>query len=242
MRVCAERYPYFFQYRYLSMKRDYDAYKNTANNTAISKFNKTVEEMKKSDSLTEEEAVFLDKYKNNCPMDESPGVQNRICWAVEKEFDEFKTYKPQGISCLSILNYANINDNLHKEVRFLCEMCKDDIKKQAKNFIKHNISDGDASRTTSEIIKYYTSEMYKICPNEDELCDILIDLCYNFGFNKEILWVSCGDVIANRLLDKNNGTIRYAKCIDGTLDEPNFICCGKKYVMRIIKDGEQYEV
>lgn len=242
MRICAEKYPYFFQYRYLSMKRDYDLYKNTANNTSISKFNKTIDEMKNSEVLTEEESIFLDKYNNNCPMDESHGVQNRICWAVEREFDKFKTYKPNGISCISVLNYDNIKENLHKEVRFLCKKCKEDIKNQAKKFIKNNISDGDASKTSIEIIEYYVMEMYKICPNEDDLCDILIDLCYNFGYNKQILWTACGDVIANRLFDKNNGVVRYAKCVDESFNEPSFICCGKKYVMKTVEKGEDYEV
>lgn len=238
MTICAEKYPYFFQYRYLSMKRDYDAYKSTANTIAITNFNKTIEEMRNCPDLTEEERIFMEKYKKNCPMDESHGVQNKICWAIEREFDNFKAIKPVGISCLSVLNYQNINENLKKEVEFLCKEYKNEIKKQSKQYIKYNLNDNDVSKSSTEILNCFVAEMYKICSNESELCDILIDLCYNSGYNKEIVWSACGDVIATRLLDSSSNTIRYPKCVDEEDIEPHFICVGKKYVMNEIQKGE----
>lgn len=241
MSICAEKYAYFFQYRYLSMKRDYDAYKNTANNTAIVKFNKTINEMKNCSNLTEEEAVFMDKYKNNCPMDESHGVQNRICWAVEREFDNFKTKKVDGISCLNVLNMSNINYDLYDAVKILCDDYKSEVHKQSKKYIKNNVTDGDAVKSSTDILNYYVSEMYKICSNEDELCDILIDICYIKGYNKEIVWTACGDVIASRLVMNGDEVLKYPKCINGTTAEAQFTCCGNKYIIDTIERGELYD-
>jgi len=240
-RICAEKYPYFFQYRYLSMKRDYDTYKNSANSISISKFNKTVAEIKNCSDISEEERLFLEKYNTYCPMDESPGVQNRICWAVENNIDSFKTKKIEGISCLDVLNCGNICENSLIRVRVLCEEFKKEVQNQAKKYIKINQKDGDFYKNSTEMLDFYVSEMYKICPNEEELCDILIKLCYKEGYNKEILWHACGDVVASRFLNGSNGVIRYPECITGNDIEPLFVCCGKKYTMKTIHRGDNCE-
>ena len=49
-KICAHKKPYFFQYNYLSLKRDYDKYVNVAQENAISIYKKTLDEF----NLTEE--------------------------------------------------------------------------------------------------------------------------------------------------------------------------------------------
>lgn len=47
------------------------------------------------------------------------------------------------------------------------------------------------------------------CPNEEELCDILIDICYATTKSKQFVWDMCGNHIVENLLKKNNGIMTY---------------------------------
>jgi hypothetical protein len=83
--------------------------------------------------------------------------------------------------------------------------------------------------------------MHIQCPNEEVLCDILIDLCYNESikekYSKDILWTACGNVIIDRLLKSHDYKMRYPV----KSDNPEFICCGIGFEMQeiICKDGEE---
>ena len=74
----------------------------------------------------------------------------------------------------------------------------------------------------------FRSKCEMICPNEDELCNILIDICYSTERSKQFVWDMCGEVMLNNLLQKNNMTIHYPKlvCSDG-----DFTYCGEQFSM-----------
>lgn len=75
-------------------------------------------------------------------------------------------------------------------------------------------------------VEYFRSECYKVCSNEDELCDILLDLCYQRETSKQFAWDICGNVIIKNLLDKNNGIIHYPQLVD---KDGDFEYCGKQF-------------
>ena len=52
-------------------------------------------------------------------------------------------------------------------------------------------------------------ECFKICNNEEQLCNIVLDLCYQKNTSKQFAWDVCGDLIIQRLLQKNNYIINY---------------------------------
>ena len=76
-----------------------------------------------------------------------------------------------------------------------------------------------------------------VCNNEEELCDLLLDYCYKYNGNKEILWNVCGETIIKRLMKNNE--LYYP------VSDPNgdFEVQGKKYFMkRYLAGGEEDEV
>ena len=53
-------------------------------------------------------------------------------------------------------------------------------------------------------------KLLTICPNEEELCNIVVDMCYKDMKNsKHFAWAMCGGQIVKNLLDKNGNTITY---------------------------------
>ena len=68
---------------------------------------------------------------------------------------------------------------------------------------------------------------YNICPNEDELCNIVLDLCYTHNNSKQFAWDMCGNVFIKNLLKENNNTIFYPTIdLNGDVE-----FCGEKYRM-----------
>ena len=239
-KICAHKKPYFFQYNYLSLKRDYDKYVKTSEENAISIYKKTLYEMLQSDNLTDEEQKFIENYKKRLPLDISPSVMNRICWAVERETNNLNFFNSSDYSCYNIYASVPYNEEIYDIIKLICDNYRSSIKKESKNILIKNENSSEFSQNTSEVLEYYIKEMHIQCPNEEVLCDILIDLCYNSTkkdrYSKEILWAACGNVVVNRLLKSHSYKMRYPI----KSDNPDFICCGTGFKMQeiICKDDE----
>nr|DAW45474.1 MAG TPA: RNA-dependent RNA polymerase [Caudoviricetes sp.] len=242
-KICAHKKPYFFQYNYLSLKRDYDKYVKISNENAVSIYKKTLDEILHSDSLTEEEIKFVENYKRNLPLDESPSVMNKICWAVERETDNLNFCSVYDYSCYDLYSGSQYNHETFDVIKIICDGYRSAIKKESKNILTNNESSSEFTQNTIDVLDYYIKEMHTQCPNEETLCDILIDLCYGGlckeKYSKEILWYACGNVIVDRLLKSNNYKMRYPV----KSDNPDFICCGTGFEMKeiIYKDGDDDE-
>lgn len=237
--ICAHKKPYFFQYNYLSLKRDYDKYVKTAQENAIYMYKKTLNELLTVDNLSEEEQQFIDNYKRRLPLDESPSVMNRICWAVEKETDGLKNLVISDYNCFTIRSNLQPETELQDAIKIICDNYRIALKKESKNILTNNETSSDFAQSTEEVLGYYVNQMHIQCPNEEALCDILLDLCYKGKYSKDILWAACGNVIIDRLLKNNGYKMRYPT----KSSNPDFICCGTGFVMQeiIYKDGEDDE-
>ena len=85
-----------------------------------------------------------------------------------------------------------------------------------------------------QIQKYILKEQFKEkclleCPNEDELCNIVLDLCYSKSkYSKQFAWDICGEVFIQNLLRRKNYKISYP-----TLDDNgNIEYLGMKFSMK----------
>ena len=177
------------------------------------------------------------------PLDESPSVMNKICWAVEKATDDLNFYNSSGYSCCNLSSGVMYNKEIYDVIKVICDNYRSSIKKESKNILTKNENSSEFAQNTSEVLDYYTKEMHIQCPNEEVLCDILIDLCYGNTkkekYSQEILWAACGNVIIDRLLKSHNYKMRYPV----KSDNPDFICCGTGFIMQeiIYRDGDDDE-
>ena len=74
----------------------------------------------------------------------------------------------------------------------------------------------------------FIRECSVLCTNEDELCDIVLDLCYQIESLKQFAWELCGDVILRNLLRRNNAMVSYPRLVDR---DGEFTYCGREFVM-----------
>ena len=232
--LCASKKPYFFAYNYQSLKAEYDEIMQNINSKLVNMFKKTYKEMKNSTNLTENEQKMLDLCTKRINLDLSPSTMNRICWAVEDNFDgvdlfndvdfDYSIYKSNVD--YSIITYNQIKD-----------LCKDYLKKLRQINKKRVIEDQDDEEyyaDKEQMIMLLSEKCEEVCSNNKELCDILLDLCYIDGLNKNIAWNICSNTIVDNLLEKNNFLLTYPeKSSNGDFD-----CCGYSFINKTIKIGD----
>ena len=73
---------------------------------------------------------------------------------------------------------------------------------------------------------------FAICPNEQILCEILLDVCYRDGADVSIVWNLCGDTIVNKLVNKSGKYSYPEQHADG-----DFSYGGIKFVMKNVAVG-----
>ena len=237
-RLCASKKPYFFGYNYTTLKQEYDSFVRDTNEHMQSVIGKNVRDLLKNDGkLPENEQKILEFYKKRLPLDVSPSTMNRICWAIEDEFDGvdlFDNVKFDHSVYKSGLEYA-LED--YQLIKLKCEAYKQKKREiNKKKFVDHE--DIDES-TTDQILKLNADleeNCFSICPNEQILCEILLDICYRDGMDVSIVWNICGDVIVDKLIQKS-GKYSYPE----QSDNGEFNYGGTQFAMRSIAVGGEVD-
>ena len=73
---------------------------------------------------------------------------------------------------------------------------------------------------------------FSICPNEQVLCEILLDICYRGGIDVNIVWNLCGDIIVDKLV-KKSGMYSYPE----QDDNGEFSYGGIRFTMKNVAAG-----
>lgn len=235
-RLCAAKKPYFFGYNYTTLKQEYDSYVRDTDEHIQSITGKSIRDLLKNDgNLAENEQKILDFYKKRLPLDVSPSTMNRICWAIEDEFDginlfenvkfDYSIYK-SGID-YSFEDYELIKLKCEAYNQKKCEISR-------KKFIDHDDMSESISDQMIKLNADLEENCFSICPNSQVLCEILLDICYRDGIDTSIVWNICGDIIVKKLVDKS-GSYSYPE----QDENGDFSFGGIKFIMKnIIVGGE----
>lgn len=196
--------PYFFIYNYDYVNSEYKKYINSANSNAKLRFGKDVESLINSLDLTDDEKIFLDNYHKYLPVDCSPGVINRICWQIEKEFPTLDVL-PNATFDYHILTsdaiYEMSDFHLIEEMYGNYIKTVRDIKKRYARR-DDNLADADMVEDIDLAKEEFKAQCLSICNNEKMLTNILIELCYNSNGSKFMVWDLFGEQIIENLLCK----------------------------------------
>ena len=231
--LCASKKPYFFAYNYQSLKTEYDELMAGINSKLINMFQKTFKEMQNSTKLTESEQKMFNLCVKKINLDLSPSTMNKICWAVEEKFDGVDLFKDVIFDYSLYKSNVRYDDITYVQIKDLCKDYLKKIRQVNKRRAFDNQDDLNYAADKEQLFTMLTEECEKICSNEKELCEILLDLCYNDGINTSVVWAICPEVIINNMLEKNNHIISYPfKSSTGDIK-----CCGNTFVQKTIKIG-----
>lgn len=237
-KICADRKPYFMAYRYPELMKQYRTYMKSENSRCISKFGKTIEELLSSAHPTDDEKNFIEWHRKEVPVGDNPFVTNKICWRIEDEFSKLRAYPTEETFDYTILKndavytraeYNKIN-NIYEEFKKNAEDCK---KRKAASYSKVDIEELETQYQLNT--DAFIEDCVAACPNEDALCNIVLDICYNTNTSKQFAWMICGDVIIKNLLKKKDNIINTpVRDNDGDL-----LFRGEKFSIQQIKINEE---
>lgn len=229
--ICAHKKPYFFIYNYDTERINYKKFIDEVNSKSMSLYGLSFEDMLKMNNLSEDEENFVKYCTIKCPIDMSPSTMNRICWKIEKEFDgNFYCEDPE----FDYFIYKSKNDVIkssYSEIKGLCEQYLMDLKYLNSRKINNDEERKMLLEDKNRLLETLIENMSSICPSEETLCDILLDICYTGRMSKSIVWDVCGNQIIKNMLEKHNYTLTYPE----KSYEADFCCCGTKFHNKTIK-------
>ena len=232
--LCASKKPYFFGYNYTTLKQEYDTFVRDTNEHIQSIIGKNVRELLKNDgNLPENEQKILDFYKRKLPLDVSPSTMNRICWAIEDEFDGVDSFENVDFDYQIYKSGVEYAQEDYELIKIKCEAYKQKKREiNKKKFVEHDGVEESVADQIAKLNSDLEETCFSICSNEQVLCEILLDICYSDGMDVNIVWNLCGDIIVDKLINKT-GAYNYPE------QDANgeFSYGGTKFTIKTVKAG-----
>lgn len=238
--IVADRKPAFMRYIYPDLMKRYNTYTGNINKNSLREFQLTYKELSSIPykDLTERQREFLDYSVRCMPVGTGRCVMNIICEKIENEFDWFSghTSKNSSFDYTILKSGVEYPQSKYHKIRQMYEEYNRKLQSYLV-FSQYERQDSDEIVATMAVMRYaFLRECESVCPNTEQLCDIVLDLCYKHNKTKKFAWAICGDQIIRNLLKKNGGRISYP-----VLDENGDIeYAGEKFKMEtreIDEDG-----
>lgn len=208
--IVADIKPYFMQYIYPDEKAKLAEYVKTNNAKCLIRFRMTLQELLNKPDQDEEETIFIEHYYKRMPLGIAPCTINKICWNIEKQFDSIN-FSDHGNFDYSILKSdVKYSNTMYKKIEKIYSRYKHELASYMQHAKTERIKSDDRHMQKYILKDQFKRQCLLECPNEDYLCNIVLDLCYmKSNSSKQFAWDICGDVFIRNLLKRNNYVVEY---------------------------------
>lgn len=208
--MVADKKPYFMIYRYPREYTSYTRFIRNARGACKMYYGCELEELLSGDGLEGERLEFVENYYRRLPVIDHGSTMNRLCHMVEAYFENKKAaFSPVAFDYSILKSGVEYTKANYRKLKTLYDRYQGELSElTAKS--NEEIWDSEDTTGVKEVLKEeYIKECYSICPSQEELCDILIDICYSCSKGKNLVWDICGEQIIKNLLAKNGNTFTY---------------------------------
>ena len=208
--LLADKKPYFMQYIYPAEKTKMMEYCKKSNEKCLMRFRMTLGELQNKKEKTPQESAFLDCFRQKMPLGAAPCTVNKICWKIEKAFDNLKAFQQEPFDYSILKSNADYSKQMYAKIKKVY----DRYQRETSAYMQYAKSERISSEER-QMQKYHLKEQFKRqcleqCPNEQALCNIVLDLCYSKSqHSKQFAWDICGDVFIQNLLKRKHYEITY---------------------------------
>lgn len=235
--IVADKKPYFMRYIYPALMKQYNTYiKNTSRNS-LREFQMTVLELKAlpSDKLTDRQKEFLTYYDMSMPVGVSDCVMNKICRRFEEEFDGHvgKHNAATKFDYSVMKSDAEYSEAQMRSVRKLYNEYNRRVRSYMLFADYDRVDSIDAMAELIRMNEEFREACDRACPNEEALCNIVLDICYARSSTKKFAWEMCGDTIIQNLLDKHSGIMSFPSLYE----DGEILYGGQRYTLRSVYTG-----
>lgn len=233
--IVAATKPYFMTYVYPSLKTQNNLYQKSNNQGVARRFWEygiyTIQELEAYQDKTPEMIEYLDYYYKLNPVGTNACIVNRICWLFEQVFKGYlsKKYTQPDFDCSILKSDVEYSKHDYNKIHAIYKEYIQKLELFKKKSENQKVDIYDLWMERDVCAKWFKSECEKICPNEDELCNIVIDMLYHTENSKQFAWDISGDVIIKNLLKNSGGQIQFPEQTDNVGD---FQYCGINFVMK----------
>ena len=213
--ICACKKSYFMNYIYAEQMTNYKSYIKDSVVCGIFDYGKgktIVDDLLRKTKLTPQQQSFVDNYIKYFPVFDEQSTMNRLCHMVENEFDgyvpQIKRTSDFNSSILkSGAEYSRKDYNAIKKLYLQFNHEIQQLKTKYKKISKEETQNYEDS--IEALSKEFLKECILVCPNQDSMCNIMVDLCYSSNAAKSFVWRLCGDIIIDHLLAINDYQLTY---------------------------------
>lgn len=214
-KIVADKKPYFMQYIYPAERKRLLDYMKSNDQKCVMNFRISLNDLLQKHDRTEEEENFVRYYYERFPLGLAPCTINKICWKIENMFDVKDKIDDAPFDYSILKSDAEYPAWMFQKIKCLYK----EYTKEVSDFMtftqQERIKDSERIMHHMLLRNAFWKKCESICPDEDVLCNIVLDICYpQSGKSKQFAWDMCGDVIIKNLLKRNNYIVHYP-----TLDE-----------------------
>lgn len=222
--ILANKKPYFFIYNYDKLKKEYLDYMKKSEVNCQENYLISLEELEALENPTPQQQESLRLFRNSIPVNMSSSLMNRVAWIVEDRFKDFKHYDLEDFDKEKFKTSKLYPTNIYNRIKKLKEDYDDSVQHSIKSTvtgIKTNETSYEMQDARKVLGEHFVKKAYDICPNTEDLCNILVDLCYsekNSGKSKQFAWDIVGEQMIENLLNNSNRKLSFpTKDEDGEL-------------------------
>lgn len=222
LRIVADKKPYFMRYIYPALMSQYKSYIKSTNINSLRTFRVSLDEllaMNESD-LSDEQREFLYYYRRRMPVSNHDCVMNRICRKFEAAFESSRIFADLDFEFdyTFLKSGAEYTEAQSRAIEHLFKQHHELLTVFAKDVKNRRYNEEETIRYKATIVRYFTEECAKVCSNAEQLCDILLDICYHKNSSHQFVWEVASDTIINNLIKKGNVAARIEENDEGDIE------------------------
>lgn len=225
--ILADKKPYFMTYIYPELRKDYMDYIKSSAKKCRTVFRRSLTSIlnARPEDLSEEEATFALYYRKRLPVNDGMCVMNRICRRVEERIDgKLRKHLGDLAMDVSLLKHGSEKHDIRKV---------EDLRKLYNDYCRYVQERGIRARLLEDagvnavrrrmdremVMDRFRRDAFSVCNNAQDLCDMLVDICYKKEDAKQFLWDICPDGAFRNLLEKHDNKLHYpAQDPDGDIE------------------------
>lgn len=211
LNILADKKPYFMIYIYPTLMKQYNTYIKNTNKKCIREFRTTIADLLEKENRTPDEEAFVKYYLHRMPVGISDCVMNKICRKIESAFDGFLRLHSNDVDFdYTMLKYDE--EYCSAQYNAILTLYEEYIKRTQdymQYVMKERIDEDESSSQRGLMIQDFKRECDIACPDRKQLCNIILDICYQRNCSKQFAWDICNDEIIDNLLVKNGYVIHY---------------------------------
>lgn len=231
LRIVAENKPYFMKYVYPDLMAKYNKYIRDSNSKCIREFKMCLTDLISKPDKSAAEEEFITYYKRLMPVGDNPCIVNRIARLFEDSFKScINVPSPPAEFDPSVLKAGRVYSKAdYLKIEKLKKEYDEAVRQYQQLANKQRLDKDETAVYKNIMLLAFQARCEEICPDEAELCDIIVDLCYSSAGSRQFAWDICGDVIIQNLLRKQGGIINYPVMTD---TNGEFTFGGRQFIMQ----------